>query len=55
MHMVIGKRSPIIMKKSNDADIHCRDFDEFRRFINAQRQRFWHVHFAKKPSILELQ
>lgn len=48
MHMVIGKRSPIIMKKSNDADIHSRDFDEFRRFINAQRQRFWHVHFAKK-------
>ncbi|WP_198594887.1 transposase, partial [Vibrio sp. 10N.261.45.E2] len=32
----------------DDADAHCRDFDEFRRFINAQRQRFWHVHFAKK-------
>ncbi|MCB5362040.1 hypothetical protein BCU85_07640 [Vibrio lentus] len=26
----------------------CRDYDEFRRFINTQRQRFWHVHFAKK-------
>jgi hypothetical protein len=32
----------------DDADAHCRDFDEFRRFINTQRQRFWHVHFAKK-------
>ena len=31
-----------------DADISCRDYDEFRRFVNTQRQRFWHVHFAKK-------
>ncbi|WP_366942689.1 transposase, partial [uncultured Vibrio sp.] len=23
-------------------------FDEFRRFVNTQRQRFWHVHFAQK-------
>ena len=30
------------------AECHCRDFNEFRRFINTQRQRFWHVHFAKK-------
>ncbi|WP_171394509.1 IS91 family transposase [Vibrio mediterranei] len=30
------------------AESHCRDFNEFRRVINTQRQRFWHVHFAKK-------
>ncbi|WP_255044976.1 IS91 family transposase [Photobacterium pectinilyticum] len=31
-----------------DTESHCRDFDELRRFVNRQRQRFWHVHFAKK-------
>ena len=31
-----------------EAESHCRDFDEFRRVVNTQRQRFWHVHFAKK-------
>lgn len=28
----------------------CRDYDEFRRFVNTQRQRFWHVHFAQKTT-----
>lgn len=32
----------------DDTESHSLDFDEFRRFINAQRQRFWHVYFAKK-------
>ena len=31
-----------------EAEIHYRDFDEFRRVVDTQRQRFWHVHFAKK-------
>lgn len=31
-----------------NAESHCRDFDEFRRFVNTQRARFWHVHFARK-------
>ena len=31
-----------------DEESHCRDFDEYRRFDNTQRARFWHVHFAKK-------
>ena len=31
-----------------NSESHCRDFDEFRRFVNTQRQRFWHVHFARK-------
>ena len=24
-----------------------RDFDEWRRFVNGQRKRFWHVHFTQ--------
>ncbi len=36
------------LRDIDDAETHSRDFDEFRRFINTQRQRFWHVHFAKK-------
>ena len=31
-----------------NSESHCRDYDEFRRFINTQRQRFWHVHFSRK-------
>ena len=30
------------------AESHWRDFDEFRRFVNAHRHRFWNVHFAEK-------
>ena len=34
----------------DDREESCRDYDEFRRFVQTQRQRFWHVHFAKKTT-----
>ncbi|PCD85235.1 IS91 family transposase, partial [Vibrio mediterranei] len=36
--------------KIPDAEVNCRNFDEFRRLVESQRNRFWHVHFAKKTS-----